>query len=114
MRGAIKQCNVGRRGAGRLALLAAALVLFAQSVAVAHYHPRPNDGRASLSTVASAETGQCVLCLFACHFPVSASAAPAMMQPQAADQVALAPSPYRAHATDRSPAQTRAPPSVVL
>jgi hypothetical protein len=57
MRGAIRQCNVGRRGAGRLAVLAAALVLFAQSVAVAHYHPRPDDGRASLSTVAGAEAG---------------------------------------------------------
>lgn len=114
MRGAIKQRNVGRRGAGRLALIAAVLLLFAQTVAVAHYHPRLNGGHPSLATVLSAETGPCALCLFACHFPVSACAAPAMMQPRAADHVALAPSPGRAYATVRSPAQTRAPPSVLL
>jgi hypothetical protein len=114
MRGAIKQRELGRRGAGRFALIAAVLLLFAQSVAVAHYHPRLNGEHPSLTTVVSAETGPCALCLFACHFPVSASAAPAMMQPQAADRVALAPSLGRAHTSGRSPAQTRAPPSVAL
>jgi hypothetical protein len=105
---------MSRRGAGRLAPIAAALLLFAQTVAVAHYHPRFDSEHPSLATVVNAETGQCALCLFACHFPVSASAAPAMMQPQPAYNVALAPSPGRAHATGRSPAQTRAPPLVVL
>lgn len=65
MPGAITQGNTGRCGAGRLALIAAALLLFAQTVAVAHYHPRLNGAHPSLATVVNAETGQCALGLFA-------------------------------------------------
>ena len=105
--------SMRRRGAGWLALFAAALLLFAQSTAAAHYHPRAAT-HPSLATVASAEAGPCALCLLACHFPGGASAAPAVMQPRPALNAALTATPDRALATTRSPAQSRAPPSVAL
>lgn len=114
MRGALTQRSVSWRGAGRLALVAAALLLFAQTAAVAHYHPRLEGAHPSLATALDAESGPCALCLLAFHFPVSAPAAPAMMEPESAFNLALAPSPDGARAGGRSPAQTRAPPSIAL
>jgi hypothetical protein len=95
-----------------LVLFAAALLLFEQSAAAAHYHPRPATVHPSLGTVASAETGPCALCLLACHFPGNFRAAPAVVQPHPALDSAPTASPDRALATGRSPAQTRAPPSI--
>jgi len=114
MRGTLTQRFMRWRGAGCLAVFAAALLLFAQTVAVAHYHPRLDGAHPSLATVVNAEGGPCALCLLAFHFLGSAPAAPAMMQPEPAFNLAPTPSSDRALATGRSPAQTRAPPSVAL
>ncbi len=100
------------RGVERLALVAAVLLLFAQSIAAAHYHPRPASAHPSLAAVVSAETGQCALCLLACHFPGDSSSAPAVVRPRFAFYTAPVPSAGRALATGRSRAQTRAPPSI--
>ncbi|MGH7913925.1 MAG: hypothetical protein ACREPW_04660, partial [Candidatus Binataceae bacterium] len=64
-----------------MALIAAALLLFAQSAAAAHYHPRPVTAHPSLATVMNAETGQCALCLLAFHFPGNSSATAAVVRP---------------------------------
>jgi hypothetical protein len=101
-----------RRGVRWLALFAAVLLVFAQSAAAAHYHPRLATAHPSVTTVISAETGPCALCLLACHFPGNASAAPAVVRPNPALNATLPASPDRALATGRSPAQTRAPPSI--
>ena len=98
----------------RLALVAAALLLFAQTVAAAHYHPRLNGTHPNLTAAVSAESGPCALCLLAFHFPGTAPSAPATMEPHCAFNPTLAPSPDRAFAVGRSPAQTRAPPSITL
>jgi hypothetical protein len=104
--------SMRRRGAKWLAVFAAVLLLFARSAAAAHYHPWLAAAHPSLAAGASAESGPCALCLLACHFPGNTSAAPAAMQPRPALNAALPASPDRALATGRSPAQTRAPPSI--
>jgi len=98
----------------RLALAAAALLLFAQTVAAAHYHPRLNGAHPDLAAAVSAESGPCALCLLAFHFPGTAPSAPATMEPYRAFNPTLAPSPDRAFSVSSSPAQTRAPPSITL
>jgi hypothetical protein len=98
----------------RLALVAAALLLFAQTVAAAHYHPRLNGADPNLAATVSAESRPCALCLLAFHFPGTAPSAPATMEPHSAFNTTLAPPPDRAFAVGRSPAQTRAPPSITL
>jgi hypothetical protein len=101
-----------RHGARWSVLLAAVLLLLEQSAAASHYHPRPATAHPSLAAVISAETGPCALCLLACHLPGNFSTAPAVAQPLPALDTAPAASPDRALATGRSPAQTRAPPSI--
>ncbi len=101
----------GRRaGVRRLALVAAALLLFAQTVAAAHYHPQIASRHASLASVVSADAGLCALCLLAFHFPVNPAATPALTRPQAALNTPVAPAPERAVVPDRTSAPTRAPP----
>ena len=98
----------------RLALVAAALLLFAQTVAAAHYHPRLNGSASESHRGGFSRKRPCALCLLAFHFPGTAPSAPATMEPHCAFNPTLALSPGRAFAVGRSPAQTRAPPFITL
>jgi hypothetical protein len=102
-----------RAGIGRFALIAAALLLFAQTAAAAHYHEQPTSQRASLWAAVNADAGLCALCLLAFHFPVNPTATPAVVRPQIALNAATSPAPERAVAPDCTSAPTRAPPSAV-
>jgi len=63
----------GSRRARKLAAVAAILLLLAQSLSVAHYHPLPIQSKISAS-LAAGDDGVCSLCLFHFHSPtVSAS-----------------------------------------
>lgn len=96
-----------RAGVRRLALVAAALLLFAQSAAAAHRHPQIGSQRAILASVVNAEAGLCALCLLAFHFPVNPAAAPALARPRAARGAPVVPALERAVVPDCTSAPTR-------
>lgn len=109
----LRRC-ISARSLRRLALIAAALLLFAQTAAAAHYHPQLASARASLAPVVNVDAGVCALCLLAVHFPANPAATPSLARPQPALSALATAAPERAVVPDRTSAPTRAPPSRVV
>ncbi len=76
---------LGRNLAGTLA----AILLVAQCLAAAHYHPRQNGSRYSASVAASFDDGLCALCLLHHYSPTSSAAAHFLIPPTVIDRVDL-------------------------
>jgi hypothetical protein len=96
----------------RVALAGAALILFAQLLGAAHWHPANLDRTASASTALSADSGVCAVCLLAFHTTLSPAAAPALVHPQREVSKASAARGSALGSLELGSHLTRAPPSV--
>jgi hypothetical protein len=111
MLGLGKRDGIAARGVVKsVALIAAAFVLAAQLVAVAHYHQGRFEPSAAQAAVVP-DNGLCALCILAFHSPLNPAAEPAISQPQGEIHVAesAAPNSYVSHPLPSW--LTRAPPT---
>ncbi|MGA2411104.1 MAG: hypothetical protein ABSG46_12035 [Candidatus Binataceae bacterium] len=95
-----------RRGA---ILALAALLLFAQAIAGAHFHQK--DFRDNLTRDIQGNDALCSLCLFYSHAPASPVAAPITATPFAAEERITPAARTRLHTTAASLLFARAPPT---
>jgi hypothetical protein len=72
--------TVGPAAARSVSFALAAILLLAQCLTVAHYHPRQSTSRYS-STTASLDDALCALCLFHQYSPGVSSAVPSLLSP---------------------------------
>jgi hypothetical protein len=96
----------------RVALAGAALILFAQLLGAAHWHPANLDRTASASAALSADSGVCAVCLLAFHTSLNPAAAPALVHPQRAVSKAPAARVAVLSSLEFASHLTRAPPSI--
>jgi len=93
----------------RIASISAAILLLAQTVGIAHFHPLPSQNKYLASAAVSVDDGLCALCLVRFHSPAAFVAAPHPMAPALADlatpcATSAAPrSSYRSHLFGRAP-----------
>jgi hypothetical protein len=111
--------GIDRRAAKRgwidwLAAISAVVILLAQTVGIAHFHPVPSEQRYLVNASVSVDDGSlCALCLVRLHSPVAPNVAP---HPGAPMLAALAVGGARSaapHASYRSHLFGRAPPASV-
>jgi hypothetical protein len=93
----------------RIAGITAAILLLAQTVGVAHYHPLPSQHKYVTNAAVSVDDGLCALCLVRFHSPaalivVPHPAAPIMVEVTALGAASMEPlSSYRSHRFGRAP-----------
>jgi hypothetical protein len=97
----------------RTAIVAAALILLAQSLGAAHYHPAPTVQKLSASSAASVDDGLCALCLLHFHAPSAMSPLPSLAVPAAVQHLGLSASRSRRASSLDSHLFGRAPPATV-
>lgn len=85
MHGAFNSHRHGRR----IALVVAAILLFAQSLAAAHYHPLPTGPKYSDNGTASVVDILCPICLFHFQSPTVSAATPSLTAPVLFNRTAL-------------------------
>ncbi len=71
----------GQRWKRGVAAVAAAILLLAQSLAAAHFHPLPDQQKYSAEAVASVDNGLCAVCLLRIHSPTVAAVTPSVTAP---------------------------------
>ncbi len=92
-----------------MAGIVAAILLLAQTVGVAHFHPLPSQIKYLASAAVSADNGLCALCLVRLHSPAALIVAPRPTAPalaQASLSCATSTEPrssYRSHLFGRAP-----------
>jgi hypothetical protein len=98
-----------RRWMSRIAGITAAILLLAQTVGVAHFHPLPSQHKYVTNAAVSVDDGLCALCLVRFHSPaalivVPHPAAPIMVEVTALGAASMEPlSSYRSHRFGRAP-----------
>jgi hypothetical protein len=93
----------------RIAGITAAILLLAQTVGIAHFHPLPSRHKYVTNAAVSVDDGLCALCLVRFHSPAALIVAP---RPAAPMQAVVTPpfaasmeprSSYRSHRFGRAP-----------
>ena len=93
----------------KIAGITAAILLLAQTVGVAHFHPLPSQHKYVSNAAVSVEDGLCALCLVRFHSPAALIVAPHPTAPMLAELTApfaasMEPrSSYRSHRFGRAP-----------
>lgn len=93
----------------KIAGITAAILLLAQTVGVAHFHPLPSQHKYVSNAAVSVEDGLCALCLVRFHSPAALIVAPHPTAPMLAELSALSAastvprSSYRSHRLGRAP-----------
>jgi hypothetical protein len=93
-----------------MALIAAALVLGAQLLAIAHFHQADPTRRLNSRPAVVADDGLCALCILAFHMPLNPPALPAVERPEASAPPLVLPPAHALSSHSRSVWLTRAPP----
>jgi hypothetical protein len=110
MMGQGKRTRAAGGGFKTATVLAAAVILGAQLLALAHYHQTNPISRITAQAGAAADNGLCGLCIVAFHLPLNPAASIAVQRPhldgQKAATLTLRAFARRAHVL----ASTRAPP----
>jgi hypothetical protein len=104
--------NRGRRRKP-IAAFAAALVFFAQLLAVSHYHQTDSVRRFGAQAQVLTDDGLCALCTLAFHLPLNPAALPTIERPQIDLFTTEAFVPRFLQLRPYSLSRTRAPPSSV-
>ena len=73
----------------RIAIFVAVVLLFAQSLAVAHHHPVPTEPKYSVNAAASVADVLCPICLFHFQSPPVFAATPSPAAPVMSKRIAL-------------------------
>jgi hypothetical protein len=98
-----------QRWMSRIAGIAAAILLMAQTVSIAHFHPLPSHHQYVTNAAVSVDDGLCALCLVRFHSPAALivaphPAAPIMVEVTALGAASMEPlSSYRSHRFGRAP-----------
>ena len=71
----------GHRWKRRIAAFVAAILLLAQSLGAAHFHPLPSQQKYATDAVVNADDGLCAVCLFRIHSPTVAAVTPYLTAP---------------------------------
>jgi len=79
----------GDRHARCIAIVVAVILLFAESLAAAHYHPLPTGPKYSVNAAASVADVLCPICLFHFQSPTVFAATPYLMAPVLFKRIAL-------------------------
>jgi hypothetical protein len=99
----------GHRGRRSVAAFVAAILLLAQSLGAAHFHPLPTQQKYAADAVVSAEDGLCALCLFRIHSPTVSAVTPSVTAPVLFERIDLVAteswlcSSYDSHLFGRAP-----------
>jgi hypothetical protein len=96
----------------RIAGIAAAILLLAQTVGVAHFHPLPGQKKYAANAIVSVDDGLCALCLVRFHSPAALVVAPNPTAPMLAETKALFAASTEPHSSYRSHRLGRAPPAL--
>ena len=101
-----------RRWMSRIAGITAAILLLAQSVGIAHFHPVPSEHKYITNAAVSVD-GLCALCLVRFHSPASLIVAPHPTAPIMVEVTALGAASMEPRSSYRSHRFGRAPPASV-
>ena len=106
----LRRYQRARRGAASLAV---AVLILAQLLSAAHFHPFAGQHRYSASSVAAVDDGLCAQCLLHFNTPYAFAALPALGAPLWSQPVGVAALQPRLFASYRSSLFGRAPPTSV-
>jgi hypothetical protein len=102
-----------RRWIRSIAAISAAILLLAQTVGVAHFHPLPSQHKYLTSAAVSVEDGLCALCLVRFHSPAALIVAPHPTAPVLAELTVGCAASTEPRSSYRSHRFGRAPPAPV-
>jgi hypothetical protein len=94
-----------------VAAFAAALLLLAQSLGSAHFHPLPSQQNYAASTAGSGDNGLCAVCLVRAHSPTVFFSTPLLTAPVLYADAAEYPAESRIRSAFNSHRFGRAPPA---
>jgi len=97
-----------------VALIAAALVLGAQLLAIAHFHQADPTRRLNSRPAVVADDGLCALCILAFHMPLNPPTLPGIERPEASAPPLVLPPAHAPVSLPSSAFRTRAPPFATL
>ena len=107
--------TASRRGEHRwkrgVAALLAAILLLAQSLGAAHFHPLPAAQQHFANAVVSADEGVCAVCLFRVHSPTVTAVTPSATAPVMLAQISFVSTKSLLRASHDSHWFGRAPPA---
>jgi hypothetical protein len=79
----------GHRWKRRVAAFAAAILLLAQSLGAAHFHPLPSQQKYAADAVVNADDGLCAVCLFRIHSPTVSAVTPYLTTPARFERIVV-------------------------
>jgi len=103
----------GNRWKPRLAVFAAAILLLAQSLGAAHFHPLQGQQKYAADTAGSADSGLCAVCLVRVHSPTVSSVVPNLAAPALFRRTVVFAVQSQSHSACDSHLFGRAPPASI-
>jgi len=101
----------GKRWRRGVAVFAAAVLLLAQSLGAAHFHPLPSKQKYSANAAGGADNGLCAVCLVRAHSPTVSTISPFLTAPILFARVAACAARSRLRSAFHSHRFGRAPPA---
>jgi len=103
----------GHRWKRSVAAFVAAILLLAQSLGAAHFHPLPTQQKYAADAVVNADDGLCAVCLFRIHSPTVAAVTPSVTAPVLFERIDFVATESRLCSSYDSHLFGRAPPASV-
>jgi len=101
----------GHRGKRGVAAFVAAILLLAQSLGAAHFHPLPTQQKYAENAVVNADDALCAVCLFRIHSPTVAAVTPSVTAPVLLERIDFVATESRLCSSHDSHLFGRAPPA---